>query len=175
MNHLDYILFFESAAKKHIEIAHDQPIPGGAIRESFFRINNEEEMQQGLMGYASFPALVIQLYQGKLNSQDSLLVRDWIFGGFDIRDHVAETSGFSEMEIARARCKRIGEEIIALMIHEKEREDVCSIFKHLDINSISYQFIGPINTNEYGCAFNFILKGNADAVNSADLDEIFSL
>jgi hypothetical protein len=175
MEHLAYISFFENAAKRHQEIAHDQPLPNNQQRKSFFRMNNEDEMQEGLMNDASFPALALQVYQGKLNAQDNLLVRDWIFGWFDIRDHVKSVGDYDEVETVRARCKRIGYEIIALMIQEKEREDTCSVFKSLDVNSFRYQFIGPVNTNEFGCAFAFTLKSNADAINQADLDSIFSL
>lgn len=167
MNHLKFIKFFEDKAREHFLIRHAKD-----GRNSFFKMNNELEMQQSLMNDAAFPALVLKLYQGGFIGKVDF-VKERALVSFEIRDHVGDQFDFDEVEVVRNRCKKIGSEIFAAVIGEIEENGNCGLFQSMDMEQIRYSFTGPINTNEYGWRLYFQFSSKADDVNGVDLDNIF--
>jgi hypothetical protein len=154
MRNADYISFFETIARKHGAIAHEQPNPDdyGQPRSSFFSAGSEAEMQQALAGKANFPALMLRVPSGRLRGSDPMML-DEVTASFEIRMHIADPTDFAAINDARDKCKEYGIWIIAYFNHIMEDEGSCGPLGDFDPASVRWDFTGPINTNEYGCRF----------------------
>lgn len=174
MEHTSYTAFFESIAKSHREIKHDQPISGfvDPTRKSFFRMNNGMEMQQAIATDVHWPALLVAPYFGRVEAGSQM--DDMMTASFEIRKD-ANPHDFEAIEEARSDCKRIGQEIIALLYRMMEDEGRAGPIPGFDLNTVTYDFTGPHGTGQYGCLFKFIFKNEFFNPYTFDKDAIFKL
>lgn len=174
MTHNSYVQFFQGLATAHKDIRHNEAgaqYPTGA-RKSFFRANKFEELAQSLQIQADVPMFVLNEYTGGLSSANELLVDDTMVGGFMILQR-ADNADFSAIDTARDNCKRIGQAFIAEMHRQYLDLGRCGPIDNFSLNSVRYEFAGPLADDLYGCIFYFNFGKEAYHINTIDLDTEF--
>jgi len=83
-----------------------------------------------------------------------------INGGFLIIDHLPNPDDFQGEATIIDRMKQIGQQLIARMLYEKMKcellaEKAIPVF---DLNTVTFDVVGPIFENDYGLSFSFIIK-----------------
>lgn len=165
MRHLDFIGLFEKLAREHKDIRH-----GNNGRSSFFRMNNEGEIIIKTNTEVTFPCLLIQNINGGYKKAGTVTNR--MTGEFEIRTHI-DAGDYDQEEAARDTCQRIGENIIAYLDQISEEQGSCGVIEDFDIDSVIWEYTGPININEFGCRFRFNFAKTAYNPYTINLDEYF--
>lgn len=165
-----FISYMRHMAATHYQIRHGVT-EDGRPRKAFFRANSEMEMQQGIAVDASYPCMVLAPLYGRYSKQRSG-TDDMMTVGFEIRMY-CPPGDFDAIENARAACKRIGEQIIAKIEDEADMMQNCAALPLFDIATVRWDETGPINENEYGCRFSFLVGDEAWEEGSTDFEAIF--
>lgn len=173
MNHLAYINYFEAKAKSHYLVQHGRVLAGSPTgkRVSFFRMNNDWEVQQAVSEQVDYPYMALPVYRGRLAPENGM-VDDVMTGFFEIRQQVDNLQDFAAIEAAREKCKQIGLDIIASMVQESEDLGYCGPISGFE-GAAQYDFTGPVNNNEFGCLFYFEFRDMAFNAATADLTGVF--
>lgn len=150
MLYADYVDYFRTLAKEHVDILHD-PAAG---RNRFMRMNVEDAFQH-ITGLTSpFIALESFEYFRKSPSADQHLRT--LKGGFMILKTVPEGYDNRTQEDAALQfCMDIQTDIENRLLHDK-KSGRCHWLRFLDDNSIRCYKVGPLFNNAFGwlCEFN---------------------
>jgi hypothetical protein len=142
-----YIEYFLRLAAEHKEI------------NGFYMMDINEPLD-ALRSNIKYPALILTSLSGNFEASNLDNILDSVNGGFIILDHLARVDDFSaEMQLV-SKMKEIGIDIIARMHYdylECEPLAVKSI-PGFNINSVSYEMLGPVFDNDFGLVFSFKLQ-----------------
>lgn len=147
--------YFKSLATKNKLIAHDADIDGGGKRKSFFRMNDEEELNAAAINWMHFPCMVHLNFSGKYSASISEVEKRTILNEILILDKIISAADMNSLESVRDSTFDLMEDIISRMMNEFEEQEYCSPFKGLDLSQFSFVEYGPINATLYGWRLTF--------------------
>ena len=139
----------------HPDVAHGSVV-NGITRNSFFRLNNDEELIAATLTNISYPAVGYQFLRGRLKDTDSALmdIRHLFSNGWIFLQHVSMitvTDGFTDaIQECYDQTFSIMEDFIKMMKDDYEANGHCGAFENFDLNKINYEMVGPVLENEYG-------------------------
>lgn len=137
----------------HPDVAHGAVVDG-VIRNSFFRLNNDEELIAATITNISYPAVGYISLRGRLKDIDNALIdirhnfsNAWLF----IQHVNMINSSFTDsIQECYDQTFSIMEDFIKMMKDDFEANGHCGAFEKFDLNKINYEMAGPILENEYG-------------------------
>lgn len=140
-----------------VEVQHTVEVEGVA-RNSFFRLNDEEELLSATIQNISYPCVGIIGFSGKITDKDNALVdiRHAIKNGIGFFQHVQMITGddgagyTDEISDAYDQTFALMERYIKYMKDDFELNGHCGGMTDFDLNKISYVPAGPVLQNEYG-------------------------
>jgi len=168
MDNTAYKTYFQNIAISHKQILHS--IDG---KKAFFYTNDGQEVTQTVSGTGvSFPCMVLSIHNGKFADQN--VIKNMMFGSFEIRDKVADATNYDNILAAYTNCYNIGQQIIAKIQRDMEDLGYNGAVPNFNINTVSYVYTGPMSDAQYGCKFSFELMDDAYSPYSFNPDTYFN-
>jgi hypothetical protein len=146
-----YVEYFRTIAREHKEI------------NDFYMMDINEPLAS-LRSNIKYPALILTSLSGNFEASNLDNILDSINGGFLIIGHIDQIDDFSgEMQLV-SKMKQIGIDIIARMLDNylKCEPLVLKAIPGFNINSVSYEMLGPVFDNDYGVMFSFKIQDCLD-------------
>ena len=146
-----YIEYFRTLAIEHKEI------------EDFYMIDINEPLE-ALRSNIVYPALILTSLSGNFEASNLDNILDLINGGFMIIGHLNQVDDFSgEMQLV-SKMKQIGTDVISRMLHDHMKCEPLALkaIPGFNLNSVSYETLGPVFDNDYGVMFSFKLQDCLD-------------
>jgi hypothetical protein len=142
-----YIEYFRKLASEHKEI------------HGFYMIDINEILD-GLRSTVKYPALILENLSGSYLASNLDNPLEVINGGFLIIDHLPNLDDFQGEMALIDRMKEIGHQVIARMLHDKMKCEPLAekAIPGFDVNSVSFEVLGPVFDNDYGVNFAFTIK-----------------
>jgi len=115
------------------------------------------EILDGLRSTVKYPALILENLSGSYMASNLDNPLEVINGGFLIIGHLDQVDDFAaEMQLV-SRMKQIGTDIIARILHDHHKCEllVLKAIPGFNINSVSYEILGPVFDNDYGAFYSF--------------------
>lgn len=152
-----YIDYFRTLASEHKEI------------NDFYMMDINEPLD-ALRSSVKYPALILTSLSGNFEALNLDNILDSINGGFMIIGHLDKIDDFSgEMQLV-SKMKQIGTDIISRMLHDHLKCEPLSLkaIPGFNINSVSYEMLGPVFDNDFGVLFSFkiFIQLNLDVIAS---------
>ena len=122
------------------------------------------ETLAALRSTIKYPALILTSLSGNFEASNLDNILDSINGGFLIIGHLDQIDDFSgEMQLV-SKMKQIGTDIIARMLHDYLKCEPIALkaIPGFNINSVSYEMLGPVFDNDYGVMYTFKLQNCLD-------------
>ena len=141
-----YVEYFRNLAREHKEI------------NDFYMMDINEPLD-ALRSKIKYPALILTSLSGNFEASNLDNILDVVNGGFLIIGHLEQIDDFSgEMQLV-SKMKQIGTDIIARMVNDYMRCELLTLkaIPGFNINSVSYDTLGPVFDNDYGVMFSFKL------------------
>ena len=141
-----YVEYFSTLAREHKEI------------NDFYMMDINEPLD-ALRSKIKYPALILTSLSGNFEASNLDNILDVVNGGFLIIGHLDQIDDFSgEMQLI-SKMKQIGTDIISRMLydHLKCEPPALKAIPGFNINSVSYEMLGPVFDNDYGVMFSFKL------------------
>ena len=141
-----YVEYFSTLAREHKEI------------NDFYMMDINEPLD-ALRSKIKYPALILTSLSGNFEASNLDNILDVVNGGFLIIGHLDQIDDFSgEMQLV-SWMKQIGTDIIARMLHDHIRCEPLAVkaIPGFNINSVSYEMLGPELDNDYGVMISFKL------------------
>lgn len=142
-----YVAYFRTLASEHKEI------------NDFYMMDINEPLD-ALRSNIKYPALILTSLSGSFEASNLDNILDLINGGFLIIGHLDQIDDFSgEMQLV-SKMKQIGTDIIARMLHDHMKCEPLALkaIPGFNINSVSYEMLGPVFDNDFGVMFSFKLQ-----------------
>jgi hypothetical protein len=142
-----YVEYFRTLAMEHKEI------------NDFYMMDINEPLD-ALRSNIKYPVLILTSLSGNFEASNLDNILDTINGGILIIGHLDQIDDFSgEMHLV-SKMKQIGTDIIARMLfdHQKCEPLALKAIPGFNINSVSYEMLGPVFDNDYGIMFSFKLQ-----------------
>ena len=142
-----YVEYFRTIASEHKEI-------------NDFYIMDINEPLAALRSNIKYPALILTSLSGNFEASNLDNILDLINGGFLIIGHLDQIDDFSgEMQLI-SKMKLIGTDIIVRMLRDHMRCELLTLkgIPGFNINSVSYEMLGPVFDNDYGVMYSFKLQ-----------------
>jgi len=141
-----YIEYFRQLAAEHNEI-------------NGFYMMDINEMLDGLRSSVKYPALILENISGGYMASNLDNPLEVINGGFLIIDHLMNPDDFQGEMVLIDRMKQIGHQVIVRMLHDHLK---CELFTEkaipgFDINSVSFEVVGPVFDNCFCVLYTFKL------------------
>jgi hypothetical protein len=146
-----YVEYFRTLAMEHKEI------------NDFYMMDINEPLD-ALRSNIKYPALILTSLSGNFESSNLDNILDMINGGFLIIGHLYQIDDFSgEMQLV-SKMKKIGTDIIGRMLYDQQKCESIALkaIPGFNINSVSYELLGPVFDNDYGLIFSFKLHDYLD-------------
>ena len=106
-----------------------------------------------------YPALILTSLSGNFEASNLDNILDVVNGGFLIIGHLDQIDDFcGEMQLV-SKMKQIGTDIISRMLHDHMKCEPLALkaIPGFNINTVSYEMLGPVFDNDYGVMFSFKL------------------
>ena len=141
-----YVEYFRTIASEHKEI------------NDFYMMDINEPLA-ALRSKIKYPALILTSLSGNFEASNLDNILDVVNGGFLIIGHLEQVDDFSGELLVLARMKQIGTDIIARMLHGHMRCELLTqkAIPGFNINSVSYEILGPVFDNDFGVLYTFNL------------------
>ena len=142
----------------------------GPKRKSFFRLNDEEELNAACVNWAHFPCMVHFGFSGKYSENENEVKKRLLLNDILILDKVISPAGMDSIQAKKDSTFALMEDIIAYMLDEYETDKYCSPFSNLDLSLFSFSEYGPVNSTLYGWRLSFNdeqFPTNLDSVDAA--------
>ena len=146
-----YVEYFRTLAREHKEI------------NDFYMMDINEPLD-ALRSNIKYPALILTSLSGNFEASNLDNILDLINGGFLIIGHLDQVDDFSgEMQLV-SKMKQIGTDIIARMLYDYFKCEPLALkaIPGFNINSVSYEMLGPVFDNDFGFEFTFVLQFSWD-------------
>ena len=142
----NYVEYFRTIAREHKEI------------NDFYMMDINEPLA-ALRSNIKYPALILTSLSGNFEASTLDNTLDSINAGFLIIGHLDQIDDFSGELLVLAKMKQIGTDIIARMLHDHMKCELLTqkAIPGFNINSVSYEMLGPVFDNDYGMMFSFKL------------------
>ena len=142
-----YVEYFRKIATEHPEI------------NDFFMMDINEPLT-ALRSTIKYPALILINLSGRFQASNLDNILDVIDGGFLVIDHLNQMDSFLAESALLSKTKRIGVEIISRMLHDYLICEPLAVkaIPGFDINTVSYEMMGPVFDNDFGFILSFVLK-----------------
>jgi len=117
------------------------------------------EPLDALRSNIKYQALILTILSGNFEASNLDNILDSITGGFLIIGHLDQIDDFfGEMQLV-SKMKQIGTDIIARMLHNYLKCEPLALkaIPGFNINSVSYEMLGPVFDNDYGVMISFKL------------------
>ncbi len=139
-----YVEYFRNIAAEHKEI------------NDFYMMDINEPLA-ALRSNIKYPALILTSLSGNFEALNLDNILDSINAGFLIIGHLENIDDFSGEIQLISKMKLIGTEIIARMMHDYMKCEPLAIkaIPGFNINSVSYEMVGPVFDNDYGIMFSY--------------------
>ena len=146
-----YVEYFRTLAREHKEI------------NDFYLMDINEPLE-ALRSNIIYPALILTSLSGNFEASNLDNILDLINGGFLIIGHLDKIDDFSGELLLLTKMKQIGTDIIARMLqdHQKCEQLALKAIPGFNINSVSYEMLGPVFDNDYGLMYSFRLQDCLD-------------
>lgn len=161
MNVARYTDYFRQLAVSHHQLQHDPLSETGdaPIGSKHFGRFGAEEVIQGLHGKVDWPALLIEMYENKLTSEDVYSVKGNFAGAFSIFK-TANPENLNEVEDSFAFTETIMQDCLAKIWqdHYGTNADSCTTpFKSFNFDGTQITPVGPVFDRQFGwrCEFTF--------------------
>ena len=141
-----YVEYFRTLAREHKEI------------NDFYMMDINEPLA-ALRSNIKYPALILTSLSGNFEASNLDNILDSINAGFLIIGHLDQVDDFSgEMQLV-SRMKQVGTDIIARLLHDFMKCEPLAVkaIPGFNINSVSYEMLGPVFDNDYGVMYSFKL------------------
>ena len=144
-----YVEYFRKIAAEHKEI------------NDFYMMDINEPLA-ALRSNIKYPALILTSLSGNFEASNLDNILDSINAGFLIVGHLDQVDDFSGEILILSKMKQIGTDIIARMLNDYLKCELLTVKAILgfNINSVSYEMLGPVFDNDYGMMFSFKLIDN---------------
>ena len=141
-----YLEYFRTIAREHKEI------------NDFYMMDINEPLA-ALRSNIKYPALILTSLSGNFEASNLDNILDSINGGFLIVGHLDQIDDFSGEILVLAKMKQIGTDIISRMLHDYMKCELLALkaIPGFNINSVSYEMLGPVFDNDYGVMFSYKL------------------
>jgi hypothetical protein len=141
-----YVEYFRNIAAEHKEI------------NDFYMMDINEPLA-ALRSNIKYPALILTSLSGNFEASNLDNILDTINGGFLIIGHLDQIDDFSGELMLLSKMKQIGTDIIARMLNDYLKCELLTVkaIPGFNINSVSYEILGPVFDNDYGMIFSFKL------------------
>jgi len=139
-----YIEYFRTLAREHKEI------------NDFYMMDINEPLD-ALRSTIKYPALILTSLSGNFKASNLDNILDSVNGGFIILGHLDQVDNFSaEMQLV-SKMKQIGTDVIARMLHDHLKCELLALkaIPGFNINSVSYEMLGPVFDNDFGILYSF--------------------
>jgi len=146
-----YVEYFRTLASEHKEI------------NDFYMMDINEPLA-ALRSNIKYPALILTSLSGNFEASNLDNILDSINGGFLIIGHLDQIDDFSGELLVLAKMKQIGTDIIARMLHDQMKCELLALkaIPGFNVNSVSYEMLGPVFDNDYGIMYAFKLQDCLD-------------
>lgn len=158
--------FFKGLAINNKMIAHTRELVAGEPRNSFHRLNDEEELQAACVNYAHFPCMVHFGFDGRYTSSTGALSKRKLNNDLLFLSKAAATD-MDAMEEAYDESFTTMEELLSWMNNEFENRGSCGPFDNFDLSRCSFVRYS-VNGNLFGWLLSFNDDVYADEVNNFD-------
>jgi len=141
-----YVEYFRNLAREHKEI------------NDFYMMDINEPVD-ALRSTIKYPALILTSLTGTFEASNLDNILDSVNVGFMILGHLDQIDDFSaEMQLV-SKMKQIGTDIIARMLHDYLKCEPLAqkAIPGFNINSVSYETLGPVFDNDFGLMFSLKL------------------
>ena len=148
-----YVEYFRTLASEHKEI------------NDFYMMDINEPLD-ALRSNIKYPSLILTSLSGNLEASNLDNILDLINGGFLIIGHLAQIDDFSgEMQLVSIM-KQIGTDVIARNLYDYLKCEPLSLkaIPGFNINSVSYDMLGPVFDNDYGFVFSFKILDSIQSI-----------
>ena len=141
-----YVEYFRTLAREHKEI------------RDFYMMDINEPLA-ALRSNIKYPALILTSLSGNFEASNLDNILDSINAGFLIIGHLDQIDDFSGELLVLGRMKQIGTDIIARMLHDHMNCELLTLkaIPGFNVNSVSYEMLGPVFDNDYGVMYSFKL------------------
>jgi len=139
-----YVEYFHNLAREHKGI------------NDFYMMDINEPLD-ALRSNIKYPALILTSLSGNFEASNLDNILDLIKGGFLIIGHLDLVDDFSgEMQLI-SKMKQIGSDIISRILYDHMRCEPLALksIPGFNINTVSYEMLGPVFDNDYGFMFSF--------------------
>jgi len=139
-----YVEYFRTLAREHKEI------------NDFYMMDINEPMD-ALRSTIKYPALILTSLSGNFEASNLDNILDSINAGFLIIGHLDQIDDFSGELMVLSKMKQIGTDVIARILYDHLKCEPLSLkaIPGFNINSISYEMLGPVFDNDFGILFSF--------------------
>ncbi len=146
-----YVEYFRTLASEHKEI------------NDFYMMDINEPLD-ALRSKIKYPALILTSLSGNFEASNLDNILEVINGGFLIIGHLDQIDDFSGEMLLLSKMKQIGTDIIARMLHDYMRCELLTLqaISGFNINSVSYEMLGPVFDNDFGMIFSFAIMDYLD-------------
>ena len=141
-----YVEYFRTLAREHKEI------------NDFYMMDINEPLD-ALRSNIKYPALILTSLSGNFEASNLDNILDSVNGGFLIIGHLDQIDNFAaEMQLI-SKMKQIGTDIIARMLNDHLKCEPLTVkaIPGFNINTVTYEILGPIFDNDYGIMFSLKL------------------
>ena len=141
-----YIEYFRKIATEHPDI-------------KGFYMMDINEILNGLRSTVLYPALILENLSGSYQASNLDNILEVINGGFLIIDHLQNPDDFEGEVVMIDRMKEIGQQIIARMLNDHMSCEPLAdkAIPGFDLNTVSFEIIGPVVDNDFGVIMSFKL------------------
>ena len=139
-----YVEYFRTLAREHKEI------------NDFYMMDINEPLS-AMRSNIKYPALILTSLSGNFEASNLDNILDVVNGGFLIIGHLDQIDDFSgEMQLV-SKMKHIGTDVIARMLHDHMKCEPLALkaIPVFNINSVSYEMLGPVFDNDFGVIYSF--------------------
>jgi hypothetical protein len=139
-----YVEYFRTLAMEHKEI------------NDFYMMDINEPLA-ALRSNIKYPALILTSLSGNFEASNLDNILDFINGGFLIIGHLDQVDDFSGEILILSKMKQIGTDIIARMLNDQMKCELLTLkaIPGFNINSVSYEMLGPVFDNDFGILYAF--------------------
>jgi hypothetical protein len=146
-----YIEYFRRIATEHKEI-------------NGFYMMDINEILDGLRSTVKYPALILENLSGSYMASNLDNPLEVINGGYLIIDHLPNPDDFQREVFLIDRMKRIGNQVIARMLHDHLKCELLTSksIPGFDVNTVTFEVMGPVFDNDFGILYSFKLEDLLD-------------
>jgi hypothetical protein len=167
-------LFFEAAAKAHPKIKHHEDgvdYPSGN-RISFFYDKDYGQIIQALNTQIDFPILQLNPKRGYF-SESGINFDEFATHRVEVLYLVDSHDDHQAIDAAYSIAEEIAKDILLLIKDEMEAKGYCSLLGNVMLNTVQYEYIGPVADRLYGYGFSVIASNEGINLITFDKDTVF--